>query len=519
MQMLSRKNLHGHQTKVSKFISDLAANGGCLCILDVGGGKTVSTLDAIKTLREGFCCNKILVVSTKRIVKDVWPAEIGLWEQSSDLSVVTREQILSCRRNRKEPDYLKAKQIVEEFGKVIKFEGSKKVDKLILRQYNAALKAMRHYERKALMQLDGDIFLINVENYRWLVNTFGTGWPFDTVVLDESSLFRNSDSKRFKAAKKVRPFTSTVVELTGTPAPNGYIGLWSQCFLIDGGERLGKTITSYRNKYFNQTRDGFSYELKDGADIQIQKAIKDIVIHLDPKDYMEIGPEPINENYKLQMPDNLVAQYKKLERDYFLEIDGLSVMALSEAVKSNKLRQFCNGAMYSSANDDTDEEEKKQVIDVHDIKIEALKEIVDISVGNPLIVAYEFISERKKIKKAFPKAVLIDDFDQAKWDAGEIDMLLIHPRSGGHGLNLQHGGHRVVWFSTSIDLELYDQLNGRVGQLRQAQSGYFKAPIYYHLYFEGTVESDLIRKRNVKDVTQKDFIYAMKEGIELRQAA
>lgn len=510
--MLCRSDLKGHQEKTSKFIVDKAASGGCMCWLDVGGGKTVSTLDAIATLSDNFCFNKCLVVSTKRIVKDVWPNEIKLWEQTHDMDIVTREQMLAARRDRVEPEYLQAKIEAKRIKEILLRKGVKKAGKALVKEYHSHHRVVRKFEQDHLLSLEGDFYLINIENYRWLVNTLGSKWMFDTQVLDESSLFRNSASKRFKAAKSIKPYVSNTIQLTGTPAPNGYMGLWSQCFLIDGGERLGKTITSFRNKYFTKSHNGFTYEPNKGSHEIIRDKIKDIVISLDPKDYMEIGEDPIHEKIKLVLPDNLRKQYKKLENDYFLEILGDPILAKTEAVKNNKLRQFCNGAVYSQKED----EDTRKVVDIHDIKIQALKEIVDISVGNPLIVAYEYITEKEKILSNFPNAVTIDNFCQKSWDAGEIEILVLHPKSGGHGLNLQHGGHRVVWFPTMVDLELYDQLNGRVNELRQAQSGYFKAPIYYHLYFEKTIEEDLIKRRSKKDATQRTLVKAMGAGIKSR---
>lgn len=512
-KMLGKKDMHGHQKKVSEFIYPDSKNGA-MCWLDVGGGKTISSLDAIANMREDFNFGRALVVSTKRIVKDVWPQEVKLWEQTHDMTVVTREMLLDVRRNRTEPEYIAAKKLTKEYARKIKFIGVRKTPKSKMKEYKDGLRLMRGIEAPEILELKGDISLINVENFKWLVETLGTKWPYDTLIFDEFSLFRNNASKRFSAAKRIRPYVSTVIGLTGTPAPNGYMGLWAQTYLLDKGKRLGRTITEYRRRYFDKSRDGFSWVAKEGAQEIIREKIKDIVISLDPRDYMELGPEPIHEEYKLTLPDDLRTQYRELERNFFLQVEGDSIIALSQAVKSNKLRQFCNGSVYAVNEDEYDS--SKKVIQIHDIKLEALKEIVEISNGNPLIVAYEYIPEKEKILKAFPKAVTIDKFDQKKWDNGEIDMLVLHPRSAGHGLNLQHGGHRVVWYPTAIDLELYNQLNGRVGQLRQAQSGYFKAPIYYHLFFENTIEEDTIRKRSEKHVTEQELISYMWKQLKNR---
>ena len=355
--------------------------------------------------------------------------------------------------------------------------------------------------------------LINVENFTWLATRYARQWPFDTVVFDECSLFRNPDSKRFKAARKIRPYTQTVFNLTATPAPKSYLGLWSQVYLIDGGERLGKNITAYRNKFFYKHYDGYTWLPKEGAKEQIQELIKDLIISLDPTDYMELGPEPIHEYVKLEFPDDLREEYDKLEKEYLLKKDGLSVVALSEAAKATKLKQFCNGCIYAQSNDD---ENKKEVIDVHDLKIDALKQIIETMNGNPIIVAHEYKHERDKILKAFPQAKTMKQFNQEKWDNGEIEILLIHPKSGGHGISLQHGGYTVAWYSTTIDLELYDQLNGRIGQLRQSQSGYNRAPVYYHLYIDDTVEGDIAKKRQKKDVDQQGLINAIRSGMKSR---
>ena len=510
---LFREDMHGHQVKVSDFIYERKTNGA-MCWLDVGGGKTVSSLDAIARMDENFCFGKALVVSTKRIVKDVWPDEIKLWEQTNHMVIAERELLLEARRDRNEPEYVEAKELYNRYHKIIKRKGSKRTPKDRLKKYRRAIGTMRKIEAQQILAVEADIYLINVDNFRWLVDTLGSKWPFDTVIFDEFSLFRNNDSRRFKAAKRIRPHITTVIGLTGSPAPNGYMGLWAQAYLIDQGASLGQTITGYRDNYFVKHYDGFSWRLKPGAKQIIQDKIKHMVISLDPRDYMELGPEPIHEEYKLKLPAALEKQYKKLERDFFLEVDGNSILAPTEAVKSNKLRQFCNGTVY--AINEEGFENKKKVIQIHDLKLECLREVVEILDSKPLIVAYEFIPEREKILKAFPQAITIDKFNQKKWDRGEIPIIVMHPRSGGHGMNLQHGGHHVFWFPTMIDLELYNQLNGRVGELRQAQSGYFRPPIYWHCFFENTVEEDLIRRRNQKDADEKQLIKAMMKGVSRR---
>lgn len=513
--MLGSKDLHDYQSKTADFIVNRADKGGSMCWLDVGSGKTVISIEALSRLWDNLCFNKCLVVSTKRIVLNVWPQELKLWEQTHNKKIVTKDQLLAARQDKSNENYVAAKKQIKEHEKTIKFKGINRVDKALVKEYKALLRRVRAYECKRILALQGDIYLINAENYRWLVNTLGTKWIFDTQIFDESSLFRNYASKRFKAAKSIRPYVYNSVLLTGTPAPNGYEGLWAQCFLIDGGERLGKNITAFRNRFFTKHYSGFGYVPLPGAHAKIRELIKDIVISLDPRDYMEIGPDPINEKIKLKLPSKLRKQYNQLEKDFFLEVLGDPIIAKTEANKANKLRQFCNGAVYSQAEDD----ENRKTIQIHDLKLQAVKEIVEISGENPIIVAYDFTSDKEKLLKAFPQAYTIETFDQEAWDRGEIKMLVVHPRTGGHGMNLQHGGHTVVWFPTIIDLELYEQLNGRVGQLRQAQSKYFKAPIYYHIYFEDTVEEDMIKRRGAKHTTQRQLIQAMDAGVRRRGQA
>ena len=499
--MLNRSNLKPHQVKISKFIKEKAASGGCLCFLDMGAGKTICTIDALSQLHEEFCFHKGLVVSTKKIVQFIWPAEILKWEQGKCFKVATRETVLKAK-NARGKEHREALEFKVEMGKKLQVTELKFLSSDIRKEYKRALKVIRESEVRYLTSLDANLYLINVENYVWLQETLGKHWFFDTQVFDESSLFRDPSSKRFKAAKKAVSMSQTSICLTGSPTPNGYANLWGQAYLVDEGARLGQFITQFRQNYCFQL--GMSYVVTAGVTKVIEALLKDITISVDAKEWVQVKKEPIHEFFPVQFTPELKDGYQELKRDFILEVKDQEIVANSQAQKMNKLKQYCNGAVYT---------EDKEVIDVHDLKLEALKELVEFHSDEPIIVVYEYLSEKAKILKAFPYATTMDKFNQKAWDAKKIRMLVVHPKSGGHGLNLQHGGHILIWFSTTVDLELFQQMNGRINELRQTQSGYNIAPHYYHIYVKGTLEQSIIRQRNRKDITQRQLLEAMMEDL------
>lgn len=436
-------------------IIDHSASG---LFLDMGMGKTVSTLTAIDNLIWLGEVSKVLVIAPKKVAEDTWSTEIEKWEHLNHI-------------------------------KLSKLLGTKK------------------QREKALMQ-NADIYIINRDNVSWLVDECFGRWFFDMVVIDELSSFKSSKSKRFRALKKVRPYFKRIVGLTGTPAPNSLIDLWPQMYLLDRGLSLGKTITSYREQYFNPGRRNghvvYNWNLKEGAEESIYKKIGSICISMKADDYLDM-PERIDNKVEITLSKKALETYKKLEKDLVIEIGEEDITAANAAVLTNKLLQMANGAIYA---------ENKEVVKIHDEKIEKLEEIIDTSNGKPVLVFYNFkhdynrISEmltRKKIKHQ----TLRDSIDIKKWNNGEIQVALLHPASAGHGLNLQYGGNIIAWFGLTWSLELYQQANARLH--RQGQK---EVVIIHHIIAKGTVDEDVMKALEHKEVNQDVLLEAVKARLK-----
>jgi len=424
----------------------------------MGMGKTVSTLTAIDNLIFLGEVYKVLVIAPLRVAEDTWSTEVEKWDHIKHLRV---SKILGTKKQRKE----------------------------------------------ALMK-DADIYVTNRENIDWLVNECFSSWLWDMVVIDELSSFKSSKAKRFRALKKVRPYFKRMVGLTGTPAPNSLIDLWPQIYLLDGGKRLGRTITSYRQQYFNPGKRNqyivYNWELKDGAEEQIHKKIGDICISMMAKDYLDI-PERIDNIININLPKNAINKYKQLEKDLVLELGEDDITAANAAVLTNKLLQMSNGAIYS---------EDKQVIEIHDEKLKALLDIIESANGKPVLIFYSFKHDFDRIvnflkSKKLNAIGLEDSKDIKKWNNGEIPILLVHPASAGHGLNLQYGGNIIVWFGLTWSLELYQQANARLHRQGQKES-----VIIHHLVSKDTVDEDVIKTLGSKEVNQNVLLEAVKARLK-----
>jgi len=420
-------------------------------------GKTVSTLTAIQELmHDYFEVTKTLIIAPLRVAKMTWGSEIEKWDHLQDLKL---SKVLGSERDR----------------------------------------------RRAL-EADADIYIINRENTEWLVNLYGRAWPFDMVVIDELSSFKSNQSRRFKALRKVRPLIKRIVGLTGTPTPNGLIDLWPQIYLLDRGERLGKTITEYRKNYFDpgqrdwQTGVIYNYVLKDGAEKAIYKKISDICISMKAEDYLEV-PELKEIPVEIELDSKDYRKYKRLETNLLLPLSETEdIEARTAAVLSNKLLQMANGAVY---------DEDKKVHWIHDEKLKALEEIIEAANGKPVIVYYNFKHDLERIKEWFKEVRTLEtDADIADWNAGNIPILALHPASAGHGLNLQHGGNIVVWFGLNWSLELYQQANARLH--RQGQTSKVTA---YLLVTKGTIDEDVVAALANKNSTQDKLLNALKARI------
>lgn len=443
--MLSRDNLHDYQRRGVEHILDLKRSG---LFLGLGLGKTATSLTAIVDLLDACAISKVLVIAPLRVANSVWPKETGLWEHTKHLrvSVVT---------------------------------GSEKA-------------------RIAALHRSADVYVINRENLVWLVKHCGKHWPFDCVVVDESSSFKNPASKRFKALKRVASEIDYLWLLTATPAPNSLLELWPQMYLVDFGKRLGRTMGNYKQRFFESDFMGYNWTPRDGAPDQIHGLIADRVISMSSEDYLEL-PERIDLTERVSLPRNVMRDYEEFEKTLLAELDdGSEIEAASAAVLANKLLQFASGAAYT--------DEHGNWYELHKTKIEALRDVYE-QANEPMLVAYNFKSDLQRLKAEFPNAVTLDKKQSTieRWNNGEIDMLLAHPASAGHGLNLQAGGAMIVWFSMCWSLELYEQLNGRLH--RQGQT---KPVRVVHIVAEGTIDERVLSVLADKNATQKTLIEAVK---------
>lgn len=354
------------------------------------------------------------------------------------------------------------------------------------------------------------MYVINRENVEWLVDYYKNDWPFDMVVIDELSSFKNASSKRFKAMKRVRPLIKRIVGLTGTPVPNGYIDLWAQVYLLDQGERLEPYITHYRKKYFEpdkRNRDVvFSYKAKDNSVETIKNKISDICISLSAKDYLNM-PELIVDTKYIQLDAKAKKQYEVFEREMFLQIENEDeIDVTSAAALTNKLLQFSNGAVYK--------QDSKEFVDVHKCKMEAFKELVEALNGKPALVFYSFKHDLDRLEKLLKSmklrvGILKSSEDIAKWNNKELDILLAHPASAAYGLNLQDGGNHIIWFGLNWSLELYKQANARL--FRQGQK---ETVVVHHLVTAGSVDENVLSALEEKDVNQNKLLEILKARIK-----
>jgi SNF2 family DNA or RNA helicase len=427
----------------------------------MGLGKTVSTLTAIKLLKDCYYeVNHVLIVAPLRVAQSTWSDECAEWSYLRDITI----------------------------SKVL---GSEK-------------------QRDAALRQEADLYIVNRENVPWLISKyahlFANGF-FDMLVIDELSSFKSSKAARWKALRSVRPYIPRVVGLTGTPAPNGYIDLWPEVYLLDQGARLGKFITKFRTEYFNGIGNGqitYKYSAKKGSEEAIFNKISDICISMKASDYLQL-PERIDLTEKIDL-GGLKKEYDEFERDSVLRIfenkEESSISAACAIALSNKLAQFCNGAVY---------DEDGQAHTIHDKKLDILEDIVEAANGQPVLVFYEFRHDIPRILhrlKGYRVRQLLKPQDLADWNNGLIDVAIAHPASAGHGLNLQRGGHIMVWFGLTWSLELYQQANARLH--RQGQ----KRPVtIYHLVCPGTIEDDMLKALTKKSDTQEALMNAVKYRI------
>lgn len=438
---------HEYQTRM---IDRIYGQENVGLFLDMGLGKTVITLTAVKELIEDFAVTRVLVIAPKRVAEDTWSREADKWDHLKGLRV---SKVIGTRQQR-----------------------------------------IQALEREA------DVYVIGRDCVQWLVRSLWPIWPFDMVVIDELSSFKNPQAKRFKALRLVLPMIERVVGLTGTPSPNGLMDLWAEIYLLDRGERLGKTLGWYREKWFKPALQNgyvvYKWAPLKGAEEEIRNRISDICVSMSAADYLQL-PERIDVERPVQLSDAEMEQYRTMEREALLQVEDETVAALNAAAVMSKLLQISDGRIYTDTH---------EVVRIHDAKAEALEEIVDVT-DEPVLVFYSFRHDIDAIREKIPDARMLEGSgDIAAWNRGEIRVLLAHPASVGYGLNLQDGGHVIVWYGLTWSLELYQQANARLH--RQGQE---KPVIVHHLIAEGTVDEQVMKALKLKDTSQAALLAALKE--------
>lgn len=427
--------------------------------LDMGLGKTVITLSAINTLKfDRLEPIKPLVIAPKKVAEATWQQEAASWEHLQHLTFST---IMGDVRT-----------------------------------------------RKAAIAADADIYIINRDNVSWLVSVCDP-WPFNVVIIDEASSFKDNKTKRFKSLRSVRGSVDRLIELTGTPAPHSMIDLWAQVFLLDRGERLGKYVTHYRARYFEPDKRSatqiFSWRPRKGSVEQIREKLSDICISMKSSDYITL-PDLIEDIIPVKLTESTYREYKRLEKEAVLTLeDDEEITALNAAALMNKLLQVANGAVYDGTH---------TAHEVHGDKVEALKELIERLHGEHVLLFYSFQHDKARIQDALSDLKLNirfyqDAADADAWNRGEIDVLIAHPASCAYGLNLQFGGSHVVWFGLTWSLELYQQANKRLHRNGQQK------PVFIHiLAVQGTADEDVIASLRTKDNTQETILRALKARVE-----
>ena len=438
-----------HQQAGIEWITERPA---CALFWGMGSGKTVTTLTAIDRLLYDYLEDgPVLVIAPKRVAENTWSKECAKWEHLRGL-------------------------------RVVKIMGTAK-------------------QRREALDTSADIYVVNRENVVWLTDEVGGNWPFPVVVIDELSSFKNAQAKRWRALRRVRGRIKRIIGLTGTPRPNGLEDLWPEMYLLDQGERLGRTLGAFRARYLMPEKTNghivYSYRPRDGAETEVYDRMSDICMSIRKEDVLQL-PGQIYEDVVLTPPPVLLKRYKQFERDKVMECldEHGQIVAGTEAALTNKLLQFANGAIY-----DTD----GQAHEIHDIKLDALEELLEAAGGDPVLVLYAYKHDSDRIHQRISCRTLDTSEDINAWNRGEIPVAIAHPASIGHGLNLQEGGHIIVWYGLTWSLELYQQANERLN--RPGQKNVCRV---YHLILEGTHDERVLKALSNKEKGQAAAIEALR---------
>ena len=447
---------HDYQTYAANFILTHPVSA---VLLDMGLGKSVITLTAIHDLcLDCFEVRKVLVIAPLRVARDTWPSELRKWDHLKGLT------------------------------------------------WSVAVGT--EAERKAALTRDAFVYIVNRENVQWLIEQSGLPFDYDMVVIDELSSFKSHQAKRFRSLLKVRPGVQRIVGLTGTPSGNGLMDLWAEYRLLDMGKRLGRYITHYRNRFFApDKRNGsivYSYKPLPGAEEEIYSLISDITISMKAADHLKM-PELVMSEYTVPLSEDEEETYGELRRELVVSLGDREIDAVNAAALSGKLCQMANGAVYT---------DDGGIVTFHDRKLDALEDLIEAANGKPVLVAYWFrhdldrIMERlHKLHISFARADKADSIE--RWNRGELPVMLIHPASAGHGLNLQSGGSTLIWFGLTWSLELYQQTNARLW--RQGQE---HTVVIHHIIAEHTIDEKIMAALRAKDKTQAALMDAVKAALE-----
>ena len=441
---------HEYQTYATNFILEHPV---AAVLLEMGLGKSVITLTAIYELMlNRFEIQKVLVIAPLRVARDTWPAEIEKWEHLAGLT------------------------------------------------YSVAIGTEE--ERLAALRRPAHLYLINRENVDWLITKSGIPFDFDMVVIDELSSFKSHAAKRFKSLLKVRPTVKRMVGLTGTPSSNGLMDLWAEFRILDMGQRLGRYITHYRNNFFVPDKRNqqmiFSYKPRAGAEDAIYKLISDITISMKSADFLKM-PECIINEVPVALSEKEWSVYQTLKEDMVVDLKDEEIDAVNAAALSGKLLQMANGAVYN---------EEKEVIHIHDRKLDALEDLIEGANGKPVLVAYWYNHDLQRIKERFSVREIKTSQDIKDWNNGDIPVAVIHPASAGHGLNIQFGGSTIIWFGLTWSLELYQQTNARLW--RQGQKS---TVVIHHIIAKDTIDEDVMKALRKKEKIQSALIDSVKARI------
>ena len=443
---------HTYQTRLKDFIID---HRYAFLTVDMGLGKTVTTLTAVRELLEDYLeAERVLVIAPKSVAENTWTSECAKWDHLAHLRV------------------------------------------------SVVMGDERH--RIRALETPADIYVINRDNTVWLTRHLGKRWDFDTVIIDESSSFKNPQARRFKALRKVRPLIRRMILLTGTPSPNGHMDLWPQMWLIDMGQRLGRTLGSYRTRYFRPGRSNghvvYDWHLRPGAHEEISALMSDVTVSLKAEDWLEV-PDFTEADVRIALSEKELKAYREFERDQIMSIEGKDIEAVTAAALTNKLLQFTGGAMYDT---------EHGWHEVSDAKLRALEDIMETADGDPVLVFYQYRHELERLMERFRglKPVTFSGEPEilAEWNAGRIPMLLCQPASVQYGLNMQEGGHIIVWYTPTWNLEQYQQANARLH--RQGQE---RPVLCYRLIAEGTVDARVVSAIGGKHGAQEALLAMIRE--------